>query len=63
MTKWLFDVEIFARLKQLLGTDGVKQQTLEVPLRVWKDIKGSKLRLRDFIKVPGDLIRIRFHYE
>lgn len=61
-TKWLFDVEIFARIKQILGRDELMRQTLEVPLRVWKDVKGSKLRLMDFGKVPLDLIRIKMHY-
>lgn len=63
ITRWFFDVEIFARLQLALGKVVVKNDTLEVPLRTWNDVKGTKLKWMDFIKVPLDLLKIRSHYK
>lgn len=61
-TKWLFDVELLARLRNHLGEKKILEACVEVPLNAWKDVSGSKLRLSHFIKVPFDLLKIHFHY-
>ncbi|MBO6166774.1 MAG: glycosyltransferase [Kiritimatiellae bacterium] len=38
-TKWLFDVEILARI----GKRRLKKETMELPLTVWYDVPGSKV--------------------
>ena len=65
LSKWIFDVEIIARLiRARRGTDRppVRDVLYEHPLMVWHDIKGSKIRLRDFVIVGFDLARIWFRY-
>ena len=54
---WSFDVELLFRLKK----NGYKN-IYELPLSKWEDVKGSKLSLFDFIRVPIELIRIWLHY-
>ncbi len=62
LSRWFFDVEILARLivlrKWRAGAD-VEELVRETPLREWRDVRGSKLRLRDLLLVPVDLWRIR----
>lgn len=62
LSKWLFDVELLARLKRGIGAETVRNEVLEVPLRVWRDVKGSKIHFTDFLKIPLDLLKIRNHY-
>jgi dolichyl-phosphate beta-glucosyltransferase len=62
VTRWLFDIEIIARLCKSLGVEGVLEATVEVPLNTWQEVGGSKLRLTHMIKVPFDLLRISLHY-
>lgn len=50
-TAWLFDVEMLLRLQIHFGK-AAENMVLEVPIRTWKDIKGSKIGWGDFIKVP-----------
>jgi len=63
LTKWTFDVEILARLRNLLGPERVLTAVTEVPLRRWKEVGGSKLRLIDMIKVPLELLKISRRYK
>ena len=62
LTKWLFDVEILARLIQHSGRGNVMRTVSEVPVAVWKDIKGSKLRFHDMLRTLIDIVRIKAHY-
>lgn len=62
VSKWFFDVELLARMVEKYGREAVYLKTMEVPLRTWLEIKGSKLRLSDFIKVPLELLKIRRNY-
>jgi dolichyl-phosphate beta-glucosyltransferase len=62
VTRWLFDVELLARLRHRLGRDGVLSSVVEVPLDCWHEVSGSRLRLKDLLRVPLDLLRIRLHY-
>lgn len=63
VSKWFFDVEVLFRLLRKTKEEHVRLQVLEVPLRTWKEISGSKLKLRDFIKAPFELWRIHNHYK
>jgi len=65
LSRWLFDVELLARLG-LLGKRRKAYDThtcvYEKPLPVWRDVAGSKLRLRDWVKAIGELARIAWRY-
>ncbi len=61
ITRWLFDVEIFLRLKKKYGDD-VKQLICEQPLNQWIHADGSKLSMKDSLKIAFWLIRIAIHY-
>lgn len=51
-TSWLFDVEVFIRLKQ----KNILQKAKEFPLNEWKDVEGSKLGWRSAFKIFKELI-------
>jgi len=60
-SRWIFDVEIFARLMRQ-SQDGklppVEHIVYEHPLRSWEDVDGSKLKLRDFFVAAFDLVKV-----
>lgn len=47
---WTFDVEMFARFPLVLGISPaqISTQWYEYPLKEWIDVKGSKVKLKDF---------------
>ena len=47
LTKWLFDVEIFMRVKKIYGVETSKTLLCEKPLNRWVHMDGSKLSFRD----------------
>jgi glycosyltransferase involved in cell wall biosynthesis len=58
LARWIFDVEILVRLiKRSAGP--VPVSLYELPLPVWRDVAGSKLRMTDFVRAIYDLARIR----
>lgn len=64
-SKWIFDVELLARFIRLSGESGrstIGETLYELPLRQWRDVKGSKLRVLDFITAIRDLWLIRRTY-
>ena len=58
LTKWLFDVEIFIRIRKHFGLDRAKQILCEKPLKRWIHADGSKLSMKDSIKIMGQLAQI-----
>ena len=58
LTKWLFDVEIFIRIRKHFGLDRAKQILCEKPLKRWIHADGSKLSMKDSIKIMGQLGQI-----
>jgi len=62
LTRWLFDVEILARLRARVGLTGVLQSVVEVPLKRWVDVGQSKLRVTHLLRVPLDLLKIHVYY-
>jgi glycosyltransferase involved in cell wall biosynthesis len=64
-SRWVFDVEIVARL--IAGRDGtdrapVDEIVYEYPLPAWRDVAGSKVRPRDFARAFLDLASIAWEY-
>jgi glycosyltransferase involved in cell wall biosynthesis len=59
-TSWVFDVELLARLRsaQREGEPPLERTVYELPLRVWHDVRGSKIRPLDLFRVPRDLLWI-----
>jgi glycosyltransferase involved in cell wall biosynthesis len=65
LTRWVFDVEIFARLSIGRGqTSGahLQQVVYEYPLHSWQDVAGSKLKSTDFFKSFVEMARIYWTY-
>jgi dolichyl-phosphate beta-glucosyltransferase len=62
MTPWLFDVEIFLRLQHKFGKTALPNGVLEYPLLNWTEVGGSKLKLKDTIKIPMQLTKLHIHY-
>jgi glycosyltransferase involved in cell wall biosynthesis len=59
LTRWIFDVELLARLAHGLGPDrSLSDVVVELPVRAWRDVPGSRVRARDVLRVPLDLARI-----
>ena len=58
LTKWLFDVELLARMKSMIGKKKMHETVLEIPLNEWREIEGSKLKATDFLKAPWELFKI-----
>lgn len=62
ITRWLFDVELLARYKRLYGREQATSRIYEYPLLAWEDVGGSKLKIKDFLKAPVELLKIRRKY-
>jgi len=62
---WIFDVEIIAREIQARRNSTLppaEQIIYEYPLLEWRDVAGSKIKLRDWFVVAARLGRIYFKY-
>lgn len=62
ITRWLFDVEIFMRMRKHYGREKVLQIICEQPLKRWIHADGSKLSMKDSVKIVGQLAKIAVHY-
>jgi dolichyl-phosphate beta-glucosyltransferase len=64
VSKWVFDIELLARLPQSGRSDtalpGVA--AIEMPLRSWRDVKGSRLHWPSMAGMLFDLLRIWLRY-
>jgi dolichyl-phosphate beta-glucosyltransferase len=64
-SRWLFDVEIIARLIQTCQRSHLPPPSAliyEFPLYAWHDVKGSKVTPYDFFRSVVDLARIYVKY-
>lgn len=64
-SRWIFDVEILARLKngyQSAGLGDVSAAVYELPLDHWEEVPGSKLKSGDFLKAILELSTIYWRY-
>lgn len=62
LTRWLFDVEVFLRLKMYYGRSVIMNKLVEMPLNRWEDVDGSKLGFKDSLMIPLQLIKIAYSY-
>ncbi|MBW2962832.1 response regulator [Mesonia aestuariivivens] len=62
VTKWLFDVEVFMRMKQHFGAKKAQKYICEQPLKRWIHADGSKLSMKDSIKIIFQLGEIAWKY-
>lgn len=62
ITKWLFDVEIFMRMLKFYGKEKSIEAICEQPLKRWIHADGSKLSMKDSIKIVGQLALIGYKY-
>jgi glycosyltransferase involved in cell wall biosynthesis len=59
LTSWIFDVELLARLLETVPGDVDPAEVIhEMPLGAWRDVAGSKVKARDFVRAAGQLARI-----
>lgn len=60
LSRWIFDVELLARLIHARGgrISAAQQALAELPLRSWRDVAGSKVRASDFVRAIPELVRI-----
>lgn len=59
-SRWAFDVELLGRLLPVADPTSSRSPggIVEVPLREWHDVRGSKLRAGSMLKAGLDLVRI-----
>ncbi len=59
-SRWVFDVELIARLMGRLGDEPhwPDEAFLEVPVRAWRDVSGSKLALPGMARSLAELGRL-----
>ena len=62
ISRWVFDVEILARLL-CRGNIDPQVAFCEYPLLEWHDVKGSKVKPKDFLIALWDLGRIHLAYK
>jgi CheY-like chemotaxis protein len=62
VTQWIFDVEIFKRMTQHFGLKQAKEMLCEQPLKRWIHADGSKLSMKDSVKIVGQLAQIAWVY-
>ena len=55
ITRWIFDVEIFMRMRNHYGKQKAISYICEQPLKRWVHADGSKLSMRDSVQIVGQL--------
>lgn len=64
ISRWVFDVEILARLAASNCALGFSAEfgITELPLLEWRDVHGSKVKIIDGIRAYADIVRIGWRY-
>ena len=62
VTQWIFDVEIFKRMTLHFGLEKAKEILCEQPLKRWIHADGSKLSMKDSVKIVFQLGQIAWTY-
>ena len=63
ISKWLFDVELFYRAIIIYGRENAITKMYEVPLKLWVEKGGSKVKMTYFFKLWYDLYKINRNYK
>jgi len=61
-SRWIFDVELLARLVAAVGPDAARSHIYELPLMRWVDVAGSKVKPSDFLRASLELLAIARRY-
>lgn len=62
MSRWFFDVEIFARLILHYGYAATTDGCFEYPLDTWIEKGDTRLKTKDFLRTPLELLKLRNKY-
>lgn len=62
IARWIFDIEIFIRIKHFLGPVSLLKNVEQLHLKAWHDVPGTTLRVRDAYKIFLELFQIKSHY-
>lgn len=62
ISRWMFDVELFARILAVYGREEAGNMLFEFPLSSWRDMGDSKVRPSHLPRIPFDLARIYCAY-
>ena len=62
VSTWLFDIELYLRLRKLTPDAELTERVCEHALTEWRASGHSSLRLRDFVKAPLELCQIYRRY-
>ncbi len=62
ISRWLFDIELFRRMQLMAPETYLQQHVVEMPLKRWHDVAGSKLSIKDSVRILRELQRIKTHY-
>jgi len=62
LSRWFFDVELFARSIEHIGRQNTVHSFLELPLSQWHDQGQSKITWANVLQTPLELIRIYIFY-
>ncbi len=58
VTRWLFDVELFRRYSR----ERALSEISEYPLPVWREVGGSKLKVRHAFRILRELLKLMRYY-
>ncbi len=61
-SRWIFDVELLARVIAQTGPDEARKRIYEMPLLHWSDVAGSKVKPLDFVRAFLELTAIVRRY-
>lgn len=61
-SRWIFDVEMLARVIRHLGRQEAREVISEIALETWVDTSGSKVKPHHAFRIPLDLWRIHRRY-
>ena len=62
LSRWFFDVELFARSIEHFGRQNTVHSFLELPLSQWHDQGQSKITWANVLQTPLELLRIYIFY-
>jgi len=63
ISQWLFDIEVFLRIRKNNGAHFIVHQTKEIPLQTLQLNSGSNVTLKSIVKLPFELAKIYLNYK